>query len=1008
MEQNRAKPVASDASPIVDSRRGTRARRVIVLASIVLIAAASTIAYRQMTQAPPRQLLRNARRALGAGQYNLAEQTARKVAAGALEFNDAMLIAGEAATRLNDYERAIQYYARIPSNAGKQTATARYCTGDLLVQVGQASDAEEQYRLALVAWPDDLWAHEQLVSLLVSFRRHWEALPHLFHMVRMGQAPLEQLLLLGDPDAPIELSADLPRFQNRAPDDPLPLIALARAAFDQDEVREAARLARQVVDSHPRQIEAWAILGRALAEVIDDSAAFVAWHARVPESAETHPEVWVARGIWANRHDEFEVAARCFWEAVWRSPNSRIANYHLGKTLLNLDPRQTQRADSFLDRAEQLEELRNVLNMVYRRRASLVHIQDVARRMESLGRLWEAAAWQQVALAIQPDLPSARADLRRVTAMLSPELPLVLAAANPATRSDFSDFPLPNWTSKPRTVHGVPTKSESTATVSFEDSAAVAEIEFHFFNGSEPPENGKLIYQTLGGGVAALDYDRDLWPDVYFSQGAPVATDDENHPYCDRLYRNRGDGRFFDVTFAAGLGDRRHSLGVAAGDFDNDGFLDLYVANTGLNRLYQNNGDGTFTDVTKPAGLTSRRCTASCLIADLNGDGLPDLFDVNYLAEPEVYSLTCQRDGKIRSCDPRLFNAEHDQLFLSLGNGRFEDVSEECGILVPEGKGLGIVAADLSGSGLLDLFVANDGTGNFYFVNETPRPGARPVFREMALAAGLALSEDGRTQASMGIAVDDADGDGLLDLLVTNFYQESSTFYHQSAIHLFNDARRAYGLREPSYHQLGFGAQFLDGDLDGFPDLIVTNGHIEDFVDQGQPYRMRPQYFHNLAGKRFQELSADTLGPFFQGKYLGRGLARLDWNRDGKEEAAISHIGAAAALLTNTARPTGHFLALSLVGTESSRDAIGARVRCAAPGRVRTRQLTAGDGYMASNERQLIFGLAGGNVVDELTIRWPSGREQSFTKIEGDGHWLAIEGRRALVRILKTTIEKAP
>ena len=1008
MGRHNSKHASSAVGPVVNARRSSLARWAIALAGIVLIVGGGAIAYRRLTAVPPRQLLRSARRALTALDFTLAEQTAKKVPAAALEFNDAMLIAGEAATKQDRYEQAILYYARVPSGAGEQTATARYCAGDLLFQLGQASDAEVQYRLALAARPDDAWTHEQLASLLTSFGRHWEALPHLFQLVLMQQASIEQLLLLGDPDAIIELPENLPKFQSRAPDDPLPVIALARAAFDRDDLTDATRLAREVIDSHPRQIEAWAILGRALAEAADDKAAFFDWHARVPEPAQAHPNVWVARGIWANRHNESEVAARCFWEAVRRSPNSRIANYHLGRTLINLDPLQIHTATPFLDRAERLEELRNVLNMVYRQRTSLVPIQETAQRMESLGRLWEAAAWQQVALTIQPNLASAKADLRRLAARLSPQLPLVLAAANPATRSDFPVFPLPDWTTEPSSTPAPTTIPESTATASFEESAAAAGIEFHYFNGSDPPENGKLIYQTLGGGVAAIDYDRDLWPDLYFSQGAPAPTDDENHDYCDRLYRNLGEGHFLDVTFAAGLGDRRHTLGVAAGDFDNDGFPDLYLANAGANRLYQNNGDGTFTDVTQPAALTSRRCTASCLIADLNGDGWPDLFDVNYLAEPEVYSLTCQRDGKIRSCDPRLFTAEHDQLFLSLGNGRFEDISEECGIRVPEGKGLGIVAADLSGSGLLDLFVANDGTGNFYFVNQTRRPGERPVFREMALESGVAFNEDGRMQASMGIAVDDVDGDGLLDLLVTNFYQESSAFYHQSAIHLFEDAKRAFGLREPSFYQLGFGAQFIDGDLDGYPDLIVTNGHIKDFSDLGQPYRMRPQYFHNLAGKRFQELTPEALGPFFRGEYLGRGLARLDWNRDGKEEAVISQIGAPAALLRNTTRTAGHFLALALVGTESSRDAIGARVQCAAGGRVRTRQLTAGDGYMASNERQLIFGLAGCNLADELTIRWPSGREQSFTQIAADSHWLAIEGRPELVRLPEPAATRTP
>jgi hypothetical protein len=353
----------------------------------------------------------------------------------------------------------------------------------------------------------------------------------------------------------------------------------------------------------------------------------------------------------------------------------------------------------------------------------------------------------------------------------------------------------------------------------------------------------------------------------------------------------------------------------------------------------------------------------------------------------------------VRPCDPRIFAAEPDQLFFNCGDGRFEDISRECGIDVPHGKGLGIVAADFSGSGRPNLFIANDGTGNFYFLNQTQRPGDRPAFREGALEAGLAYSENGGAQASMGIAASDADGDGLIDLYVTNFYNESSAFYHQTSPNFFEDAKRRFGLREPTLFQLGFGTQFLDGDLDGFPDLIVANGHVDDNSDERKPYRMRPQYFRNLGGTRFEELGPETLGSFFAGEYLGRGLARLDWNRDGKEDAVISHLDAPAALLTNQTRPAGHFLALRLVGTETSRDAIGTRVTCRIGDRSRQAQLLAGDGYMASNERQLILGLADSDEVTELTIHWPSGRVQRFLGVPANCHLLAVEGGQTLIRL---------
>lgn len=970
-----------------------------ILAGAAITGALGVAAYVAFPRDPPQKLLRQARRALQLQEFARAEKFAAQVPQAAPEFPDALLIAGEAATRQHQYEQAIAWYEKMPTWANDQFVTATYCVGDLLFQLGEARKAEDRYRRVLDMRPSDAWAREQLASLLVTFGRRWEAIPELFELVRSQHESVDQLLLLADPDSVMELVPSLPKFRERAPDDPLPLIALAKFAIDSSDSATAERFARQVADVAPGQVEAWAIFGRALLERPGDDSIISEWNQHVPPSAEAHPDVWTVRGRWAEARGEPKAAIRCFAEALRRFPDSRTANYHLGQALLKLEPPQSELAAPFLDRAERLEKLKNVATMIYRSRTSVRHIRQAAELTESLGRLWESAGWCRAALREQPHLDWARNAMRRVSVRLSDDFPRVAPASNFAGQIDLSAFPLPSWIAVPGDRHAGDKPASTAREVSFENSAAAGGISFHYFNGTAPPGDGKLIYQTLGGGVAAIDYDGDLLPDIYFSQGAAVPGGEDDGEYQDCLYRNLGDGRFAEVTAAADLGDRHHTLGVSAGDYDNDGFPDLYLANAGRNRLHHNNGDGTFTDVTTSAGLAGEHCTASCLIADLNGDAWPELYDVNYLAEPDVYALTCQKDGRLRSCDPRLFEAEQDQLFLNLGDGRFEDISQAAGIRVAGGKGLGIIAADFSGYGMPGLFVSNDSTSNFYFLNETQRRGGPLRFRENSLAAGVAYNSDGKSQASMGIAVDDADGDGLLDVVVTNFYEEAIAFYHQVAPNVFEEVNRRFGLREPSLFQLGFGTQFIDGDLDGNPDLIVTNGHIEDYSDQAKPYRMRPQYFRNLGGRKFQELNADSLGPFFAGKYLGRGLARIDWNRDGREDIVISHLDAPAALLTNTTRNAGHFLALRIVGTESARDAIGATVQWTAEERSRFRQLTAGDGYMASNERQLVFGLGEARKADTVTIRWPSGLEQRFTEVEADCHWLAIEGRQSLQRM---------
>ncbi|HEU5432511.1 MAG TPA: CRTAC1 family protein [Thermomicrobiales bacterium] len=357
-----------------------------------------------------------------------------------------------------------------------------------------------------------------------------------------------------------------------------------------------------------------------------------------------------------------------------------------------------------------------------------------------------------------------------------------------------------------------------------------------------------------------------------------------------------------------------------------------------------------------------------------------------------VYEITCPYDGREHSCAPTVFEPQPDRFYLNLGDGRFADQTAAAGLVAAGGNGLGAVAGDFDGSGRLSLFVSNDQNANFCFFNETAALGEAPRFAERGVLSGLAYDADGKALACMGIAAGDVNEDGRLDLYVTNFFEESNTLYLQLEGGMFVDATGSSGLQQPSYRMLGFGAQFLDADLDGRLDLVVTNGPVEDLSDRQVPYRMRPQYFRGLGGGRFQELPAADLGEFFQGEYLGRSLARIDFNRDGREDFVVSHLKAPAALVCNTSQETGHFLAVQLRGVQSSRDAVGARVTIELGGRSQTAWLLGGDGYQASNQRQLVFGLGADARVAKLNIRWPSGLVQEFADLAADQELVFVEG----------------
>lgn len=910
---------------------------------------------------------------------------------------EVLVAAGEVAARRGDIDQAIAYYDRVPDDGRNHSIVGIGAAGDLLIESHRMSEAELRFRRILSVDPHHVLANRRLAALLVMAGRRRESIPFLFELVRLEECDADELALLGNVTQVFDDEKLIGQFQRAAPDDPLPALAAARIAMEKSDLETGARLLRGLVRSAPDLDEARINLGKIIADA-GSATEFVEWNQSLPKDAQQNPDVWVIRGQFAERRREADVAIRCYWEAVRQDPTLWQANYQLAWLLT---ARGDERAGIFLERSKNLKTLTDALRQILLKGVTAELALQCGTLTEGMGRLWEAHAWYRIASRIEPGLDSAQARHRELEKALNGRTPLSLPSANPALSLDFSSFPLPSWKA-PDTGGNPPVAARNRhALFRFADVAEAVGMRFTYENGDDRDVPGMRTWQSFGGGVAVLDFDADGWPDLYFTQGGDLPVPSGRRQPVDQLFRNLGGGRFADVTPQSRLSDPGYGQGMAAGDYNNDGFPDLYVANIGTNHLYRNNGDGTFADATAGSGiLRDHRWNASCVVADLNGDGLPDLFDVTYLAGRKPFEHVCD-DADIhefRICPPQIFDGEQDRLYVNLGDGTFQDVTAAAGILAPEGKGLGVVAADFENAGRLNLFISNDMTLNFYFVNETPAPGAPPQFREGAIVTGCAYNSAGRSQACMGIATADADGDGLFDLYITNFYNQYNILYVQRPGGLFVDGTSEAGLKTGSVPVLGFGTQFLDADLDGWPDVVVANGHVDDYRKKGIPFRMRPQFYANLGQGRFAEVPAEKLGAYFETESLGRGLARLDWNRDGLEDFVVSHLDSPAALVTNETSPAGHFLALQLRGVQSSRDAVGAIVWVNAAGRKLMQQITAGDGYYASNQKQLIFGLGECDKIAELQVRWPSGLLQRFEDVSADQELLLIEGSAKLHR----------
>jgi thioredoxin-like negative regulator of GroEL len=896
---------------------------------------------------------------LAGARRQLVELAQRHPGRGEIEFH-----LGVCELALGRVEPALAAFGRVPPDSEHAGWAAVHRAG-VEVKRGRLDEAESLYAAGLARpgahVPEACWELMRLLRLEGRFdearhlfQAHFGAFPDAAKALRdlyridVDPYPAEGVLLF------LETAA------RQAPEDDRVWLGLAALATRSGDFARAEEWLKACLARRPDDPAVWRQrLALALAEGRPDAAREALQH--VPADIDAEARAASIRAWFAAREGD-RAAERAALEAwLAREPAEPEALGRLAE--LEIADGRTDRAAELRRRKADLESTRNEYTQLLRSDDYAEHPGELAHLAEALGRDFDASRWEAIAAHTSETAPSPTSRTvdtqARSLADLLPDLKPPSSPLDPRPRSEAP-----------------------AARVAFVDDAEAVGLRFTHESGSTA---GRLIPPvTASGGVGLLDYDQDGWLDVYVAQSGTFPTGSTTSGTGDRQFRNRGDGRFEDATESVGLGGSRgYGHGVAVGDYDNDGHPDLFVTRWRSYALYRNRGDGTFEDVTEVAGLGGDRdWPTSAAFADLDGDSDLDLYVCHYLKWDESDPRTCvdPTDPTRYSCSPRDFEAMPDHLFRNDG-GRFADVTQEAGIVDLDGRGFGVVAADLDGDGLVDLFVANDASANYLFRN---LGGLK--FEEVGHSAGVAANASGGYQAGMGVACGDLDGDGQPDLAVTNYYNESTSFFQNLGHGLFADHTAAIGLAATSRHRLGFGVAMPDVDNDGWLDLLTVNGHIHDGRPQF-PWKMPAQLLRGIGSGRVRDITAEAGAPLLV-EHIARGLAIGDLDNDGRVDAVVQAQDEPLVYLHNRS-DAGSALTLLLEGTASNRDAVGAVVTVEAGGRRRVATRLGGGSYQSAGDPRLHFGLGDAKRADRVEVRWPSGRVDHFEGLAaGTGHLL--------------------
>lgn len=931
--------------------------------------------------------LAEAKRLLESREYDEAAESVGKALLQDPEDSDTTLVASEIEAARGNLELAIELADSIPIDSpwGQRAVNLRWRA---LVKLALHSDAADLLLRAMQQYPSVENWHHVCWQLLNRVGRREEASRQAEMLCRVGLANQSEMLSL------VQRTASFPTLMKdgEKPEQFFaPGLGMARWYFTNQEYRKALKeLGEERAAGFPHPA-AKALYGRLLGETqaFDE---LPTWHASQSEKMKVFGDYWVALGTYFFDKRQYSASAHALLQAVYRNPSDRVAFQRLAKVFDALG--RAEDAAQFRARGIRVSDTEFTAEEIYKSNADLAARKRMPRYMLDLGRPFETLQWNLMLLPPSASQQKAVIAQQRNNFLGNAEV-MVMAAESALSGNDPDAFSIGDALQL-LTTHSaidasvVDVDAEPLAMPKLSNVAEQIGLKFSWYKDTDIDLKSIPIHESIGGGIGILDYDLDGWPDVYLAQGSGEPPTDA----CTRsnlLVRNL-EGKFDEVTASANASDFNYSSGIAAGDVNQDGFADLFIGSLGQNRLLINNGDGTFRDATENLGDVEDQFTTSLAVADINGDSLPDLFEAIYIEMDGAFELPKKdADGRELQPSPLKHYAECDRWYENLGDGRFQSKTISRDVAKP-GTSLGLIVTDFTGNGENEIFVGNDVRANHLLVQS-----GKNEFSNVADIRGVANGFSGAANGCMGIAPGDYNHDGKLDLFITNFSEESANLYLQQDGSGFTDLAIRYGLDTVSLPFVGFGTKAIDLDRNGWLDLLVTNGHIFDMTFYGEDYQMKPQCLM-AHGRRFELSEVQDDSGYWSSTYLGRVMAAFDFDRDGDLDVLVNHLDQPLAVLRSETQTEGHWIQLELVGVNSERDGVGARVVVTTTGGDQTQWVTAGDGYFSSDEAVLDFGLGRVEEIDTVQIHWPSGELQNFKSPKVDQRYLVVEGGVELYR----------